>query len=130
MADTRAYRMSDNRSRYMSMPVNVLGLIDIMVVVSISLSRRHIIYLSLLLHDLELNCRLHNLNFMDGLVAVAVAIAMARMQNFVIRSLMPVLLFLVTIVLFRGGSGVVTIAIAISIIFVVALLLVPVVLFR
>ena len=79
MADTRAYRMSDNRSRYMSMPVNVLGLIDIMVVVSISLSRRHIIYLSLLLHDLELNCRLHNLNFMDGLVAVAVAIAMARM---------------------------------------------------
>lgn len=114
----------------MSMPMNVLGLIDIMVVVSISLSRRHIIYLSLLLHDLELDSRLYNLHFMDRLVAVAVAIAMARMQNFGIMSLMPVLLFLVAIVLFRGGSGIVTIAMAIAMLVVVALLLVAVVLLR
>ena len=128
MADTRAYRMLNYRSNYMSMPVNVLGLIDIVVVVSVSLRRCHIVNLSLLLHDLELDCRLHNLHFMDRLVAVAVA--MARMQNFVFRSLVPVFLFLVAVVLFRGGSGIVTIAMAIAMLVVVALLLIAVMLFR
>ena len=130
MADTRAYRMLNYRSNYMSMPVNVLGLIDIVVVVSVSLRRCHIVNLSLLLHDLELDCRLHNLHFMDRLVAVAMAVAMARMQNFVFRSLVPVFLFLVAVVLFRGGSGIVTIAMGIAMLVVVALLLIAVMLFR